>query len=157
MTQEKRNLMKTNFYAVTAVCGHVGSSHYLLKTFAIKARNGKEASAIARSRPRVKHDYKLAIVSCQNISYSDFRGLVIRNKSDIYFHCHNIQDQERYFSNYKEERLPMEHKENINDENLAKVRRSRVCFKKRKEEQELSSYQMVNWDDDNSDTISNNE
>jgi hypothetical protein len=147
LAQEKRIIMKTNFYAVTAVCGHVGSGHYLLKTFAINADSGKEASTIARYLPRVKHDYKLAIVSCQRITLSDYKFLYSKNQNDSYLQCHNIQDQKRQFPNYKEERLSMNNKEPLDDDSVTETKK-RAIFKHRKEKEIITSFQTNNWDDD---------
>ena len=42
------------FYIVTAKCGHVGKSKYILINFPVIAEDGREAAKIARQIPRDK-------------------------------------------------------------------------------------------------------
>lgn len=46
--------------------------------------------------PRVKHDYKQAILNCEEINYSEYKELQQRNANDPYLQCHSIQEQRRY-------------------------------------------------------------
>lgn len=80
-------------FEVCAKCGHVGKSNYVEKTFAIKATSGKEAAAIARNMPRVKHHHQDAIRYVEKIDESRFNEIIENNSSDLYFQCFNIQDQ----------------------------------------------------------------
>ena len=48
-------------YIVEAVCGHVGREYAVIKNFAIMAGSSKEAAAVCRDIPRVKHHFKYAI------------------------------------------------------------------------------------------------
>jgi len=57
------------FYIVTAKCGHVGKSKYILIDFPVIAEDGREAAKIARQIPRVKHHHKDAI---RNVEESSF-------------------------------------------------------------------------------------
>ena len=83
-------------YKVTAKCGHVGRSHYVIKDFPVKANDGKEAAKIARELPRVKHHHKDAIRSVVEISFEEYWSLVKANEADPYFSCENVQDQRSY-------------------------------------------------------------
>lgn len=64
--------MKSKFYKVTCKCGHVGKQYFIRISFPINADSGKEASEIARSLPRVKHDHKDAILDCKEIDYEEY-------------------------------------------------------------------------------------
>jgi len=104
-----------NFYKVTAKCGHVGKYYCVLIDFPIKATNGVEASNIARSMPRVKHDHKDAILSCEKITKEEYELLLEVNSNDPYLQCKSVQDQkyscdmdgriipDTYYDEYKEE------------------------------------------------------
>lgn len=80
-------------YKVIAKCGHVGQNYYIDKVFAVMAETGKEAAAIVRNMPRVKHHHKDAIRSVEEISFDVFYALKANFRNDPYFHCHNIQEQ----------------------------------------------------------------
>ena len=49
-------------FEVEAKCGHVGRKYFTLKVFPVKANSRKEAAAIVRNIPRVKHHHKDAIL-----------------------------------------------------------------------------------------------
>ena len=51
------------YYRVEALCGHVGKGRCIRKEFGVVASNGKEAARVCRTIPRVKHDFKEAILS----------------------------------------------------------------------------------------------
>lgn len=93
-------------YEVKAKCGHVGRKFYALKTFAIKAESGKEAAAITRELPRVKHHHKDAIREVHEIDEERFFEILVRNDCDPYFKCKCVQDQKDYYDPdiYPEER-----------------------------------------------------
>lgn len=82
-------------YEVLAKCGHVGSKNYVEKTFAVEAKSGKEAAALVRYTPRVKHDQKYAIRSVSKIDSERYAEIINANQNDPYFSCRNIQDQRR--------------------------------------------------------------
>lgn len=94
------------FYEVIAKCGHVGRKNYALKSFAVKAENGKDAAKMARDFPRVKHHHKDAIQNVIEIDEDRFYELILKNSLDPYFHCTNVQEQRMYHDSdiYKEER-----------------------------------------------------
>lgn len=60
------------FFIVKAVCGHVGKGKGIFKDFSVKAESAKEAAAIAKSIPRVKHDNKHCIVSVREVDYPEY-------------------------------------------------------------------------------------
>ena len=80
-------------YEVTAKCGHVGRNYFTVKTFAIIAESKKEAAAIIKQTPRVKHDRKDAIMSVEIIDSPRFNDLFHQNQADPYFSSFCIQDQ----------------------------------------------------------------
>ena len=80
-------------FEVCAKCGHVGKSSYTEKVFAITANSSKEAAAIARSLPRVKHHHKDAIRYVMEIDESRYNEIREENSCDPYFKCKSIQQQ----------------------------------------------------------------
>lgn len=84
-----------NMYEVCAKCGHVGKNNYIEKVFAIKASSGKEAAAIARQIPRVKHHHKDAIRYVIKIDKYRYEEIRMMNGIDPYLHCSNVQEQRR--------------------------------------------------------------
>lgn len=84
------------YYKVVTKCGHVGRKFYIPIAYAVVADCGREASAIARNIPRVKHDKKYAILSCEEISYDEYLEVVRINSNDPYLKCHNIQQQNAF-------------------------------------------------------------
>ena len=83
-------------YEVRAKCGHVGRNNYVEKIFAIKAPSGKDAAALARAFPRVKHNHNDAIRSVKIIDDVRFSEIIEQNANDPYFTCANIQEQRAY-------------------------------------------------------------
>jgi len=104
-------------YEVCAKCGHVGRNYYVDKIFAVKAESGKEAAAIVRNLPRVKHDHKDAIRYVEVIDESRFEEIRKTNSEDPYFSCKNIQEQRAAgdIEKVEEERI------------IARARRNREC------------------------------
>ena len=60
------------FFVVTAVCGHVRRGWGIDKDFAVVADSAKEAAAIARQLPRVKHDLKMAIRNVREVDKNGY-------------------------------------------------------------------------------------
>lgn len=84
------------FYIVDAVCGHVGNSKYVIKSFVIEAKNAKEAAAIGRGIPRVKHHYKYAIQSVREVSFEEYLIQRLKNEFDPYLNVSNRSEQRRF-------------------------------------------------------------
>lgn len=82
-----------DFFEVVAKCGHVGKRYYYRGEFYVTAENGKEAAAIVRQMPRVKHDHKYAILSVTKITAMEFRQGCIKYACEAYFNCTNQQEQ----------------------------------------------------------------
>ncbi len=82
-----------NYYKVEAKCGHVRKSHYIIKSFYVKADNGKEAAAKVRLFPRVKHDWKDAINAVCKISHEEYIAGRVDANNDLYFRVTNSTDQ----------------------------------------------------------------
>lgn len=83
-------------YEVITKCGHVGRNFYVIKSFPIRANDGREAAKIAREIPRVKHHHKDAILRVSEINEAEYMRLVSKNGMDPYFNCKCVQDQRMY-------------------------------------------------------------
>ena len=84
------------YYKVVAKCGHVRRGHYIIKDFFVTAEDGKEAAYKVRFLPRVKHDWKNAILSVELITKVEFiQGYELHN-SDLYFNVKNSSEQKFY-------------------------------------------------------------
>lgn len=82
-----------NYYKVEAKCGHVRKSHYIIKSFYVKADNGKEAAAKVRMFPRVKHNWKDAINTVYKISQEEYVYGCVEVNNDLYFKVTNSTEQ----------------------------------------------------------------
>jgi hypothetical protein len=94
--------MATSFFAVTAKCGHVGRGYYYEGVFYVRAENGSAAAAIVRTRARVKHDHKDAILEVVKIDYRQFKAGQATYMTNPYFNCHSIQEQRQFVSGIAE-------------------------------------------------------
>ncbi len=84
------------YFKVAAKCGHVGRGHYIIKNFFVKAENGKDAAYKVRFSPRVKHDWKDAIVSVVLVTIEEYVQGRNRQNQDLYFNVTNSSDQKLY-------------------------------------------------------------
>lgn len=84
-----------NMYEVCAKFGHVGRHYYIEKTVAIRANSAKEAAALVREMPRVKHHHKDAIRYVNKIDEERYLSILKERAEDPYMHCSNVQDQRR--------------------------------------------------------------
>lgn len=82
-----------DMFEVRAKCGHVGKSYFIEKSFAIEANSAKEAAAIVRCIPRVKHHHSDAIRYVEKIDEARFKEIKQINSGDPYFQCRNVQEQ----------------------------------------------------------------
>jgi hypothetical protein len=80
------------YFIVTAKCGHVRRANYIPIDFPVVAPNGKEAAAIARQLPRVKHDHKDAIISVIEVSGEEFARQRFINSNDPFLHIANRRE-----------------------------------------------------------------
>lgn len=85
-----------NYYKVAAKCGHVRRGHYIIKDFFVKAKDGKDAAYKVRYLPRVKHDWKDAIISVELITREEYMQGHKLHKNDLYFNITNSSDQKLY-------------------------------------------------------------
>lgn len=85
-----------NYYKVVAKCGHVRRGHYIIKDFFVRAKDGKEAAHKVRWIPRVKHDWKDAIISVDAITEDEFIQGRKFQKNDLYFRVTNSSEQKLY-------------------------------------------------------------
>ena len=83
------------FFIVDAVCGHVGRDYGVVKSFAITAADSKDAAAVCRTLPRVKHHFKYAIRNVRKVSLMEYVIQYTRNAFDPYLTSENVQDQNR--------------------------------------------------------------
>lgn len=83
------------YYKVKAKCGHVGRGKYILMDFFVKAENGKDAAAIVRKKPRVKHDWKDAIESVDEIGEEEYLNGKVQMQNELYFSVTNSSEQRR--------------------------------------------------------------
>lgn len=63
--------------------------------FYVKAENGKEAALIVRHKPRVKHDWKDAIESVDEICEIEYFDGKAQMKKNLYFSVTNSSEQRR--------------------------------------------------------------
>lgn len=85
--------MKTNYYAVTVKCGHVGRNNFIRKTLPIYAIDAKDAARKARAWGRVKHDLKDAIEKVEPLTEEQYSELKRQKDNDSYFQVQNVQQQ----------------------------------------------------------------
>lgn len=118
------------FFKVVCKCGHVGKKHYVPIAFAIKAYSKKEAAAIAKSFPRVKHHHKDAVISVDEIDVEDYWDLKEVNNNNSYLKCKCIQDQRRMCENISDViEAEAKYLEYIENKNIKKEKRiSRLSF-----------------------------
>ena len=98
------------YFIVTAKCGHVGRDNYIPIDFAVKAESASKAASYARDLPRVKHDYKDAILSVQEVDIFDYSELDWVNRYDPYLQCttrrEQMQEYEAIYHRIREEARP---------------------------------------------------
>jgi hypothetical protein len=85
---------ENRYYIVTAKCGHVRKANYMPIDFPVVASNGKEAAAIARQLPRVKHDHKDAILRVREVSLDEYTRQSFINKNDPFLRISNRREHE---------------------------------------------------------------
>lgn len=83
------------YFKVKAKCGHVRRGKYILMDFYVKAESGKAAAAIVRQRPRVKHDWKDAIESVDEINEEEYLNGREQMQKNLYFSVTNSSEQRR--------------------------------------------------------------
>jgi len=93
-------------YIVKTKCGHVSKRFYIEISFPIKARNGREAAAIARQIGRVKHDHRFAIIEVRAVTQEEFDLQVKTNNQDPYLKVKNKQEQDKVWELIKHRLIP---------------------------------------------------
>lgn len=81
------------YYKVKAKCGHVRRGKYILMNFYVRAESGKDAAAIVRQKPRVKHDWKDAIESVDEICENEYLNGKEQMQNNLYFSVTNSSEQ----------------------------------------------------------------
>ena len=103
-------------YLVCAKFGHVGKGYYIPKKVPLIANNKKAAARKVKNMPRVKKNIKDNIFEVQEISHEEYMKALKEYKGDKYFKCHNIQQQNRLYPDWKFQRKNI--KDNHNKRNL---------------------------------------
>lgn len=142
--------MEDNLYIAVCMCGHVGRSFFIVKSFPIQTDNAKHAAEIARTLPRVKSNHKYAVLSVTKVDQVDFEEALKAQDEDPYQNCHCVQDQRRYADSVYLERIPLVKEEEKHHS------KEKVKYQKRKEKQirkcdkkyEEDSLLYENWLDD---------
>lgn len=118
-----------NYFEVIAKCGHVGRNKYIPIKFAVEAESGKDAAAMVREFPRVKHNHKDAILSVTKIDYVRYLEIIAINDNNPYLKCKSKHEQ----------KLIVGLKEQLEEDNHSKKekydkysRRDRVAYKLKK-------------------------
>lgn len=87
--------IQMKYYKVKAKCGHVRRGKYILMDFYVKAESGKDAASIVRQKPRVKHDWKDAIESVDEICEVEYLNGKAQMRTNLYFAVTNSSEQRR--------------------------------------------------------------
>ncbi len=124
--------MEERYYIITAKCGHVGSGKFIRKNLTLIAANRKDAAAIGRKLPRVKHDWSDAIEDVREVSMEEYFKQRIKNYADPYFSVGNIQEQRLYCSDIHNNVIKVEKEERSP---VKRVRRINYLLKRRKIEE----------------------
>jgi len=83
------------YYLILCKAGHVGRNYYMPIWFPVEAEDGRQAAAIARAIPRVKHDHKDAILDCVKTDYEGFLAQIEENAKDPYLLCRSRHEQDQ--------------------------------------------------------------
>ena len=81
------------YWKVDAKCGHVKKNRFVIKTFYVKAEDGKEAAAIVRWKPRVKHHHSDAIRNVIEIDREEYLVGLKTQHDDPFFQVKSKQEQ----------------------------------------------------------------
>lgn len=131
--------MENKYFKVTCKCGHVGKEFFIAIDFPIVAQNRKDASAIARYIPRVKHHHKDAIIDCKEITKEEFYTIKNQNKSNPYLRCSNVQEQNMI------ENLSFRLEKENNKLFKTKARNTYFKRKKQKEINDYLNYELLKF------------
>ncbi|GHV17926.1 hypothetical protein AGMMS49938_18850 [Fibrobacterales bacterium] len=99
---ENINFLVKKYYRVEAKCGHVGRDKYYRGAFFVASENGREAAAMVRKMPRVKHNHKDAILCVKKIDKEEFKQGLKEQKNNPYFTCLSLQEQNTKYDIIKE-------------------------------------------------------
>lgn len=91
------SITQPRYFRVVAKCGHVGKGMYFKGRFYVAADSASHAAARTRRFPRVKHDYKDAIISVTEISYQDYLDGQNYEYNRPYYNCKSKQEQALYW------------------------------------------------------------
>lgn len=86
-------IKERNYFKVVAKCGHVGKGYYFEGKFYVMAPTATRAAEKTRKFPRVKHDYKDAIISVESISYQEYLEGQNYEYNRPYYNCLSKQEQ----------------------------------------------------------------
>lgn len=91
------SITQLKYFKVVAKCGHVGKGMYFKGQFYVAADSASLAASKTRKFPRVKHDYKDAIISVTEISYKDYLDGQNYEYNRPYYNCQSKQEQALYW------------------------------------------------------------
>lgn len=94
------------YFAVTCKCGHVSRNYYIPIKFAIIASNRKDAAAKARQIGRVKHNHKYAIITNEEISFTEYLKIKEENSKDPYLNVKSKHEQKEIIHLIKHRLIP---------------------------------------------------
>jgi len=96
-------ITQRNYFKVIAKCGHVGKGYYFEGKFYVAAETASHAATKVRKFPRVKHDYKDAIISVTPISYQEYIEGQNYEYNRPYYNCLNKQEQYMYWDDISQD------------------------------------------------------
>ncbi len=135
--------MTKKYYVVQAKCGHVGRGKYVIKDFPVRAYSREEAANIVRQRPRVKHDYKDAILYVEEITDEEYNIVLNDYINDPFISCKCIQDQ-RFSCGDMLNQIFYESRNYKKQPEYDKYeRKERVEYKRRKMREKYSFYEII--------------
>jgi len=73
------------FFLVCCKCGHVGRTNFIRMTFPVRAWEAREAAALGRQRPGVKHDHPDAVLEVREVGKVEFLAAEKELRNDIYW------------------------------------------------------------------------
>ena len=76
---------QTRYFLVCCKCGHVGRANFIRLTFPVRAGDAREAAALGRQRPGVKHDHPDAVLEVWEVGEAEFLAAEKKIENDIYW------------------------------------------------------------------------
>jgi len=77
--------LEKRYFLVCCKCGHVGGKRFIRLVYPVRALNAREAAALARQRPGVKHHHPDAVLWVQAVDAAEYRRAERTLRGDIYW------------------------------------------------------------------------